>query len=394
MAAIPTRQPTQAPTERRSVLRLPGAIFAVTTLFVAVGAINSQNNLLFWVFGLMVGVIIVSGVISGSAMMRVRLSPLPVGVARAHEPVTFRYRVQNLARFTPVLALEGFAHGRDDAELRCAGRIASLPPGSTELLEVHGVPRRRGRWTIDGAELASNFPFGFARKTLRFTGQRTLLVLPARVPIREDVIRKVFRGAQGGRVSPRPASAGDELFSVREYTPGDSPRRVAWRPSARLGELRVRQLSEPETRSLWLRVETQGLELHEVELALALAGSIAESAGERGESTGLWIPAWGVRLPPSSGSGHSGAVLRALAMAHPGSGGGADLGTVDPRDVVSIGAGPTARFDVRQPAAWLARGAELPVFQRSSTPAEQRRRTLRQAAGRLVDRIVGREVAP
>jgi len=365
-------------------------VFAATTLFVAVGAINSQNNLLFWVFGLMVGVIIVSGVLSGSAMMRVRLEPLGGVSARVGEPTVLRCRVQNIGRWTPILALEGAACGPEGSGLRLLGRIVALPARGRELLELRGVPGRRGRWTIDALHLASNFPFGFARKTLTFAGARTVVVLPARLDLRSDVVRKVFRAARGGRVSPQPAPAGDELFSVREYTTGDSPRRVAWRPSARLGELRVRQLSEPESRALWLRLETAGLKPHEVERGLALAGTLAELAGERGESAGVWIPAWGVRLPPSSGSGQAGALLQALASAHAGSGGGADLGAIDPRDVVTIGAGPGVRFDVRRPDAWL-RPAELPASLLPPGASASGRRTLRGVTAKIIDRLVGRE---
>ena len=49
---------------RRYRLRFPAYIYMLVTVFIAVGAFNSQNNLLFWAFGLSLAAMVVSGILS------------------------------------------------------------------------------------------------------------------------------------------------------------------------------------------------------------------------------------------------------------------------------------------------------------------------------------------
>jgi len=48
----------------------PGLVYAVTTMVLVMGAINGQNNLLFWLFGLGVAGLLISGILSGGSLMR------------------------------------------------------------------------------------------------------------------------------------------------------------------------------------------------------------------------------------------------------------------------------------------------------------------------------------
>ena len=89
---------------RRSKLTLSGLIYIILTLFLAVGAINSQNNLLFWLFGVAIAAIIVSGLFSGSVLMRIELFAYPINGAHAGEPLRLRYSLVNHSRFYPLIA--------------------------------------------------------------------------------------------------------------------------------------------------------------------------------------------------------------------------------------------------------------------------------------------------
>ncbi|MBO6514819.1 MAG: hypothetical protein JJ974_12725, partial [Phycisphaerales bacterium] len=57
-------------TSRSSKLTPAGFLFVFVTLFIALGAINGQNNLLFWLFGFSIAALVVSGIITGSALMK------------------------------------------------------------------------------------------------------------------------------------------------------------------------------------------------------------------------------------------------------------------------------------------------------------------------------------
>lgn len=391
------RATTPAPDERASSLRLPGGVFAATTLFVAIGALNSQNNLLFWAFGVAVGAVVVSGVTSGAAMMGVRARRLAHGSARADEPFVVRYRVENVARWAPALALE-IDERSSDGSLGVTGFVPAARPGRALVAEAWGTPRRRGRYRLTGPKIASSFPFGFTRKRLRFHAPEIVTVRPASVRLARSVLDLAFGDARHGRPKPRPASAGDELFAVREYSPGDSPRRVAWRASARVGELRVRQFAEPEAENVWLEIDLDGLEPHEVERCLSVAGSLAERAESREHSIGVTIPAWGFRRAPSPGARESGVLLDALATADHGAGEPREWAPAPPgvSHTVRIGGAggragrPAVVIDVRRPETWLAEGASLPASlcapERSASDA---RRTWRERVSEAIDRLVG-----
>src|ERR1041385_4840021 len=57
---------------RRYHFHGPGLVYILVTLFIAMGAINSQNNLLFAALGLAIGGLLISGIISGGALLGVR----------------------------------------------------------------------------------------------------------------------------------------------------------------------------------------------------------------------------------------------------------------------------------------------------------------------------------
>src|SRR5207248_5372656 len=84
---------------------LTGLIYISMMLFMGLAAINSQANLLFGVFGLMIGVLLVSGVISrfvlrGLAMKRILPEHAIVG-----QPMTVAYEFTNAKRYWPSLSV-------------------------------------------------------------------------------------------------------------------------------------------------------------------------------------------------------------------------------------------------------------------------------------------------
>src|SRR5947199_5446215 len=90
---------------RRLQFSLPGFMFCGLMMFMGLAAVNSQANLLFGVFGLMIGVLIVSIFISRLVLSRlqvVRVLPDHVVVGR---PVTATYEITNRKRFWPTLSI-------------------------------------------------------------------------------------------------------------------------------------------------------------------------------------------------------------------------------------------------------------------------------------------------
>src|SRR4051794_15890452 len=71
----PIANPLATPVQRRHALdfSLTGLVYCAMMVFMGLAAINTQANLLFGVFGLMIGILLVSGTISRLVLKRLRV---------------------------------------------------------------------------------------------------------------------------------------------------------------------------------------------------------------------------------------------------------------------------------------------------------------------------------
>jgi len=115
-------------------------LYSAITVFVAIGAVNSQNNLLFVALGVAVSAMIVSGLISGAALVSVTITRDPVPAGRAGEAVPVRYTLENRRR-VPAFALL--------ITERIEGRSRPIPTASVIMLPGRSAIRVRGSITPD-----------------------------------------------------------------------------------------------------------------------------------------------------------------------------------------------------------------------------------------------------
>ena len=74
-------------------------------LLLGIGALNSDNNLLFLTFGIAAAAMVVSGLISGSMMMGLRVRRICPEAAAVDQPLAITYEVENRNRFVPAFGL-------------------------------------------------------------------------------------------------------------------------------------------------------------------------------------------------------------------------------------------------------------------------------------------------
>lgn len=310
------------PTSRRYGLNAGAVVYVVITVFLAVGAVNSQNNLLYIAFGVALSAMIVSGFISGSALVGIAVRRDPLAPGRAGEPVVFRYTIENRRRL-PAFGLVIAERVSDEPKPVVTASVVMLPPRRAIRVTGRATFEARGIRLAEETLLTSTFPFGLLRKTVAVVRRDELLVGPRRARLRRGVLA-VPRG--GGRLTHTrepTASGSDEFVGLRDYLPGDSPRRIAWKPSARLGSLVVRQTSSATPPAILLLIEAaEPDEPWHFERAVVLAAAAAEWAASAGALVGLEIPAAGVSIAPTPDASAAGPLGRALAAAsigdHPG----------------------------------------------------------------------------
>ena len=123
--------------------------------------------------------------------------------------------------------------------------VGVVPPRSSVAASYTEPCYQRGQFRFSPLVMESSAPFGLFRA-------RRSVQAPVRVVVYPQVFP--FQGIQTtsspteGRSLPTPARHAGEFRGSREYQPGDSPRSVHWRSSARQGRLMVKEYDRsPET---------------------------------------------------------------------------------------------------------------------------------------------------
>jgi uncharacterized protein (DUF58 family) len=119
---------------------------------------------------------------------------------------------------------------------------------------------RRGWYGGDTLRASSGYPFGLAERGLKVEGDSPILVFPQLGRLHRGRLRRFLSQASLtlGRSRQRPRrhpAAQSQFHGLRAFRPGDSPRWIHWRTSARRGELMVREFEDEPTNDFVLVVE-------------------------------------------------------------------------------------------------------------------------------------------
>lgn len=287
-------------------VRFAGVLYLAMTLLLGVAAATRPNNLLVWIFGVMLGAILVSGFVSGFMLMRLGVRRLDLRTAMAGRTTRLRYELRNRSRIWSAFALSIREHpvGGPDGWERSIdsprARVLQIGPGETVRAEAWIEPRRRGLVRFGEVSVSTRFPFGLLEKVLRFELPATLLVHPRVHPLRRDLLESLRGRAEGLSERGRLVGAGGEFLGVREYRPGDGLRRLAWKRLAGTDRLAVieRAAGGPPRLRLTLDLLRPTAEVRTrddlaprdaEERAIELVASLAAAATAHGFETGLEV---------------------------------------------------------------------------------------------------------
>ncbi|MFO0961777.1 MAG: DUF58 domain-containing protein [Phycisphaerales bacterium] len=283
---------------RRYHLHLPGLLYLVLVVLVGLAAANRPNNLLVWVFAAMLTAVLLSGLISGPMLMRLRTLRQAPRTARVGEPMSVRYWVTNESRLIPVFAL---SVRELEPLVGSSAFVQHAGPRETVVAETVFWPQRRGPMRFGSFRVETVFPFGLVRKSVRFDEPSECLVLPRIERLRPGALRSLAQGGVAGPSTSSRPGPGSDFLGVREYRAGDSLRHISWRRSAATGELAVieRSVDAPPRLHvvLDLRRATADLRVDAgtqvprdlEEDAIVLAASLLAQADRDGEETRLSV---------------------------------------------------------------------------------------------------------
>lgn len=171
-----------------------------------------------------------------------------------------------------------------------------LPPrGSDELpFTLEGLAR--GGATLGVAALRVRTPIGLVARTLRFALDDRILVAPSLAGVRRFRWLAVHhRLAAVGVRDARRLGEGRSFARLRDYVPGDDPRHIDWKATARRGHAITREFTIEQSQTVYVLVDagrsmTQlAGEFPRFEYALSAALVLADVATSAGDRVGALV---------------------------------------------------------------------------------------------------------
>ena len=197
-----------------------------------------------WLFVLAAGVL---GLVMGSLFFTHNLKQAEVERstprrARVGDDIRLGYTVHNPGprRSIPLMRMDdGFGAFPDTGVL-----VERLKAGETAHVELVRTAVRRGVFDSGTVTLTCGAPFGLTKSRRKIELPTNLTVVPRWVEIRSFPILEPSSFPSDVLHERARTGAGEEFIGVRDYRPGDPPRSVHWRSTARAGHLVVREFEE------------------------------------------------------------------------------------------------------------------------------------------------------
>jgi uncharacterized protein (DUF58 family) len=203
-----------------------------------------------------------------------------------------------------------------------------IPADDVETaVAVRVVGRTRGVHALGPVALRVLGPLGLAARTVRWDADDRVTVAPSIALVREVrllALQHRLRDAGVRRVRRR--GTGATFDALREYAPGDDPRRIDWKASARRDALVVREYAAEQGQTVMIAIDAGRLMTQLVapgrsrfDAALDSAILLADVAAQEGDRVGLVVFDDAVRafVPPAGGPGAVGRIRDALVDVQP-----------------------------------------------------------------------------
>ena len=274
---------TATPIRRRPSVdfSLTGLVYCAMMLFMGLAAINSQANLLFGVFGLMIGILLISAMICRIVLLRVKVQRVIPESSAVAQPVTLQYTFENTKRFWPSLSVSlAELEGAEAFTQQPQAYLLHAAAGRSATVPITVIPKRRGTHKLTNYQISTSFPFGFVKRAMMGRSDDTMLIYPAIGAVNSRLL-SMCRSAERGSANMKPRRNGtDEFYGVKEFRWGENPRWIYWKRSARTGQLVSREMVQISPPRLLIMVDTfiekPTLAEHtSVERAIAMGASLA-----------------------------------------------------------------------------------------------------------------------
>ncbi|MEO8459090.1 MAG: DUF58 domain-containing protein [Dokdonella sp.] len=283
--------------ERRRIYVLPtrfGMGFSVLLFVMLIGALNYSNNPAVLLTCLLGAASWASLFLGFRGLSGLRLMQLRADECLAGDPMKLEM---------------SFATGRPRASLRLSHDDVETPfclmPGESQPVIAEVATHKRGWLKLGRLRVTTNYPLGLFVVWSWMNPDTAFLVFPK--PEQPVPPLPLLSGRMGDVAAQ---GSEEEFVGLREYRSSDPPRLIAWKASARLDNLLVRESESRAGTALVFDYTLTGVSDREARISRLTAWVLsAEAAGAN----------YTLRLPdasygPSAGAAQRFACLRALAL--------------------------------------------------------------------------------
>lgn len=186
-----------------------------------------------------------------------------------------------------------------------------VPPGARRTVPFTFVPRERGTHRFGPLAVRVPGPLGLVARTTRWPAEQEVLVTPSLGGVRHyRLLALHHRLRDAGVRAVRRRGEGTSFSSLRDYVPGDDPRRIDWKATARRSRLTTREQDVEQGQTVIIAVDA-GRRMLQVagdrarfEHALNATLVLGDVAAHSGDRVGLLVFDDAVRawVPPARGS--------------------------------------------------------------------------------------------
>jgi uncharacterized protein (DUF58 family) len=250
------------PTQRLLWTRVGVYYLAAWGVMMVLG-FQQQVNLILLVAGLAAGPVAASFVVSAAMLRKLRAARRLPPYAFSGDPFHIDYTLENDRRWTAALALfledEGVPADRSvsgSGGLSPRVFFERVPGRDRARVRWTGVGPKRGRYRFPTTEVVTRSPFGLLERRVTIQDPGEMVVYPAvgQLTRRWHLVQRQATETKRGQRHDRTAQH-QEYHGLRDYRPGDSPRWIHWRTSARIGKPMVKEFEQQNEQDLAVLID-------------------------------------------------------------------------------------------------------------------------------------------
>lgn len=235
---------------RRLRFTREGKVFVGITIGVGIAAINTGNNLLFLVLGLLLSLVILSGVLSEIALRGLDFKRRLPRRTFAGTACLVEIEVHNTKRYAPSYSIEveDRVEGRR-TDKRCY--FLKVSGGARQTAAYRRIAPVRGVERYVSLRVATRFPFGLFEKwrEVDMPEEQVVYPTPWRTARQAPPVM-----VSGDRITREERGHG-EIDGVRELSDGDPVRDIHWAKTAAVGRLVARERRREGARAVKIVVD-------------------------------------------------------------------------------------------------------------------------------------------